>query len=151
MIRAIGILLLVCALPVGAQQQQVCPADPTKPGARAAWLCWVNAYKDVNGQKLPSTGPYSLTQTRIQRHKVGKNAKCNFDTIDQTVNVTPDILARKYTDLTDGKHCWRARHISRDEKGDEVYGAWSKTVSKVIPGGPTSNPSVQATTELVVY
>lgn len=118
---------------VGALAQQVlCPAVPST-GPREAQLCWINAGKDVNGNKLPATGPYSLIETRIQRAKVAKGATCSFDKVAQTVLVTPNVLARKYTQLTDGKHCWRNQHISKDADGKKLYGKWSKVGSKVIP------------------
>lgn len=138
----------------GALAQQVlCPAVP-QTGSREAQLCWINAAKDVNGNNLPATGAYSIIKTRIQRAKVTKGANCSFDTVAQTVEVTPNVLARKYTQLTDGKHCWRSRHISKDKTGKELLGIWSKTVNKVIP---TTNktaavaPSAAAEGQLKVY
>lgn len=140
--KTVMLILLGLISNAALAQQTVCPSVP-KSGPREAQLCWVNAGKDVNGNKLPASGPYALIETRIQRAKVGKSADCSFDTVAQTVTVKPNVLARKYTDLTDGKHCFRNRHISKDSKGNELYGTWSKTVSKVIPAPKTATAEVK--------
>lgn len=128
--QLILLALLACVLPAHAQQV-LCPAVPSeKP--KEYQLCWENAAKDVNGNNLPASGPYSLVSTRIQRAKVGASASCNFDTVAQTVSVPPTTLAKLFKDLPNGKHCFRIRHVSHDKKGAELYGQWSKTASRVV-------------------
>lgn len=133
-------------------QQVLCPAVPS-PTVRDAQLCWTNAAKDVNGNNLPASGPYSIVTTRIHRAQVGKNAACNFNTVTQTVNVKPDVLAKLFEGLPkDTKQCFRIRHISKDAAGAELYGTWSKTVCKITTtGAKCTVPTAQAaSSELMV-
>lgn len=98
----------------------------------AARVSWTNATQDVDGSALPATGPGALTQTRIQRALVGAAANCSFGTVAQTLNVTPDVLSVLFENLEAGKHCFRARHISRDASDAELLSDWSASVSKVV-------------------
>lgn len=129
-------LLLLASLPAFAQQ--TCP--PTSPVASdAALLCWINATQDVNGNPLPATGPFSLTQTRIQR-STGASCQTTFGTVTETLNVTPDVLMVLFENLPAGRWCYRARHVSRDAANVELLSDWSATVSKVA-AAPTPPPA----------
>jgi hypothetical protein len=97
----------------------------------AARITWTNATQDVNGAQLPATGPGALTQTRIQR-SFGASCETNFGTAAQTLNVTPDVLSVLFENLEPGRHCFRARHVSRDAANVEQLSDWTATVSKVI-------------------
>ena len=97
----------------------------------AARITWTNATQDVNGVQLPATGPGALTQTRIQR-SFGASCLTNFGTAAQTLNVTPDVLSVLFENLEPGRHCFRARHVSRDAADAELLSDWTAVVSKVI-------------------
>lgn len=97
----------------------------------AARVSWTNATQDVNGEPLPASGPGALTQTRIQR-SIAANCPTNFGPVEQTLNVTPDVSSVLFENLAPGRHCFRARHISRDAANVEQFSDWSATVAKTI-------------------
>lgn len=131
--------LLLFAAP--ALAQQTCPPTGTV-ASDAALLCWTNATQDVNGNPLPATGPFALTQTRVQRATVAATASCSFTTIAETLNVVPAVTQMFFQNLPAGKHCFRARHASRDEANVELLSDWTATVSKVAtpPAPPPAKP-----------
>lgn len=140
--------LLLLAYDASAQAQQVCPANPKPSAVTSAQLCWINAWRDVNGNLLPSTGPYAVIKTRIHRKQVGKNADCNFnDPVSQTINVTPDVLAYLLKNLPSGtKQCFRARHISKDKAGKELYSNWSPPACKITTANTPCKPTAASKT-----
>jgi hypothetical protein len=135
------LIALLFLLPLPALAQQTCPPTGTI-AVDAALLCWTNATQDVNGNPLPATGPFALTQTRVQRAVVGSTASCAFTVIAETLNVTPDVTQMFFQNLPVGKHCFRARHISRDSADVELFSDWTATVSKVTtsPVPPPAKP-----------
>jgi hypothetical protein len=140
-------LLLLASLPAFAQQ--ACPPTGTI-AVDAALVCWTNATQDINGNALPATGPFALTQTRIQRAQVLATATCSFTTIAQTLNVTPDVKVVLFEALPVGKQCFRARHASLDAGGLELLSDWSATVSKLTTS-PTPPPAKAKPLTITIY
>lgn len=138
--------LLLFAAP--ALAQQTCP--PTGGIASdAALLCWVNATEDVNGNPLPATGPFSLTQTRIQR-STGATCQTTFGTAVETLNVTPDVKMVLFENLPAGRWCYRARHVSRDAASVELLSDWSAVATK-IAAAPTPPPAKSKPTTITIF
>lgn len=128
--------------------QQACPPTGTI-ATDAALLCWVNATQDVNGNALPATGPFSLTQTRIQR-STGATCQTTFGTVVETLNVTPDVTMVLFESLPAGRWCYRARHVSRDAASVELLSDWSAVATK-IAAAPTPPPAKAKPTTITIY
>lgn len=128
-------LLALVTFEVSAQV--VCPPTTTT-AVNAALVCWTNATLNEDGTTIPAIGPLSLKTTTIQRAQVAATASCDFTTIAQTLNVTPDVTTVLFENLTAGKQCFRARHVN--EAG--TNSAYSAMVSKVttVPAPVKTRP-----------
>lgn len=106
----------------------------------AVSLTWVNATQLTTGAPIPAApDPLSLKTTRIQRSIATACDGGTFGTVEQTLNVTPDVLSVLFENLRPaGKHCFRVAHI----QVNDGQSAWSAVGTKtiVIPAPPKTRP-----------